>query len=94
MDIPEDYPVDLTKWLKSSCSQNLKMMIERIIENNYSDSPGITMAKVRAKREGQDELCKELERLLIDIQTPLYLENRKAEEKNEGYNWKYSNYDS
>jgi len=45
---PENSPVDLNKF---EVSEDLKEMLDRIEENDFIDTPGIRMARARAKTE-------------------------------------------
>ena len=59
---PENSPVDLNKF---EVSEDLKEMLDRIEENDFIDTPGIRMARARAKIRGNHELRKVLDKLLL-----------------------------
>ena len=69
---------DLTKF---EVSKTLKMMLESIKENDCVDTPGIRMAMVRAKIEGEDELRKVLEFQLLPLSIEEEKRRREVEKK-------------
>ena len=79
MDAPKNSPCqDLTKF---EVSKTLEKMLERIKENDCIDTPGIRMAMVRAKQEGEDELRNVLEFQLLPLSIEEGKRRREVEQK-------------